>query len=98
IEVLGNRRLRIPEMTPGRFEELVRLRILLECHAAERALPYVSAVAVQGLEVVDTQMDQALAHHDHDALTMLNHEFHRMLYMLNPDQAVMPLIESIWLQ
>lgn len=98
IEVLGNRRLRIPEMTPGRFEELVRLRILLECHATKRALPYVSAMAVMGLEVVDERMDQALARHDHDALTILNHEFHRALYTLNPDQAVMPLIESIWLQ
>lgn len=98
IEVLGNRRLRVPEMTPGRFEELVALRIVLECHAARRALPYVSAVVVGHLTSIDGQMDAAIARHDLDALTILNQDFHRALYMLNPDQAVMPLIESIWLQ
>lgn len=98
IEVLGNRRLWVPEMTSGRFEELVKLRIVLECHGAERALPYVSAVAVDELTAIDRHMDAAVAAHDHDALTVLNHEFHRALYTLNPDQAVMPLIESVWLQ
>jgi DNA-binding GntR family transcriptional regulator len=39
IEILPNRRLAIPEMTLGRFEELVALPISLETHAAERALP-----------------------------------------------------------
>ena len=34
IEVLGNRRLKIPVMTAGRFEELVHLRIVLETHAS----------------------------------------------------------------
>ena len=98
IEVLGNRRLRVPEMNPGRFEELVQLRIVLECHAARRALPHVSAVMVEELAAIDQRMDAAVAALDLDALTMLNHEFHRALYTLNPDQAVMPLIESIWLQ
>lgn len=98
IEVLGNRRLRVPEMTPGRFEELVALRIVLECHAARRALPYVSAVVVSELTAIDGQMDAAITRHDLDALTILNQDFHRALYMLNPDQAVMPLIESVWLQ
>lgn len=98
IEVLGNRRLRVPQMTPGRFEELVALRIVLEAHAARRALPYVSAVAVDDLTALDERMDTAIARHDLDALTILNQDFHRALYTLNPDQAVMPLIESIWLQ
>lgn len=98
IEVLGNRRLRVPEMTQGRFEELVLLRIALETHAATRAFPWLSDIAIAGLVAIDDRMDAALAARDLDRLTVLNHEFHKLLYGLNPDQAAIPLIESVWLQ
>ncbi|WP_199257773.1 GntR family transcriptional regulator [Paracoccus binzhouensis] len=98
IEVLGNRRLRVPEMTPGRFEELVQLRIALETHAAGRAFPWLSDIAIDRLAGIDAAMDAALAGDDLDGLTRLNQDFHKMLYGLNPDQAAMPLIESVWLQ
>lgn len=98
IEVLGNRRLRVPEMTIGRFEELVALRIVLETHAAERALPYLSDIHIEKLVSIDDKMDGAVKTHDLDSLTRLNYEFHLSLYGLNPNQSVTPLIESIWLQ
>ena len=98
IEVLGNRRLRIPEMTLGRFEELVQLRIVLEIHAAERAMPYISDIIIENLRGLDDQMDSAIAERDLDALTRMNQDFHKRLYCLNPFQSVMPLIESVWLQ
>lgn len=98
IEVLGNRRLRVPPMTSGRFEELVKLRITLEVHAATRALPYLSDMVIDILSELDERMDAALAIRDLDALTQFNQQFHKMLYALNPDQAVVPLIESVWLQ
>ena len=98
IRVLGNRRLRVPEMTAGRFEELVQLRIALETHAARRAFPYISDIAIALLTGLDDRMDKALAGRDLDALTRMNHEFHKALYGLNPDQATLPLIESVWLQ
>ena len=98
IEVLGNRRLKIPEMSAGRFEELVQLRIVLETHAAERSLPYVSDIIIENMESLDTSMDKSVATRDFDELICLNQDFHRTLYSLNPNQAVMPLIESVWLQ
>ncbi len=98
IEVLGNRRLRVPEMTPGRFEDLVQLRVTLETHAAERAFPYISDQITAQMRALDDDMDGAIARRDLDALTRMNQDFHRTLYCLSPDHAVMPLIESIWLQ
>lgn len=98
IEVLGNRRLKIPDMTLGRFEELVQLRIALELHAAERAFPYLSEIVIENLRALDDRMDGAIAARDLDALTRMNQEFHKILYRLNPYQTVMPLIESLWLQ
>ncbi|AVW92400.1 GntR family transcriptional regulator [Celeribacter baekdonensis] len=98
IEVLGNRRLRIPVMTSGRFEELVRLRTALELHAALRSLPYVSDIVIDQMAEIDRMLDIAVEENDPVEMTRLNHAFHRALYCLNPDQAVMPLIESLWLQ
>lgn len=98
IEAMGNRRLRVPDMSLGRLEDLAELRITLELHAVQRAIPYLSDIAIEGLREIDDQMDKAIASRDLDALTRLNHEFHRQLYCLNPYQAAMPLIESIWLQ
>ncbi|WP_380058162.1 GntR family transcriptional regulator [Falsihalocynthiibacter sp. SS001] len=93
-----NRRMLIPPMTEGRFEDLVATRITLECHAAARALPYVSGVLIDEMRAIDTAMDEALASHNYDTLTALNHDFHHRLYCANPDQISMPLVESIWLQ
>ena len=98
IEVLGNRRLMVPDMSAGRFEELVQLRIVLETYAAERAMPYLSDIIIENMRDLDDAMDGALAHRDLDALTRMNQEFHKLLYCLNPFQTVMPLIESVWLQ
>ncbi|NND91898.1 MAG: GntR family transcriptional regulator [Granulosicoccus sp.] len=98
IQVNKSRRLSIPEMTSGRFEELVALRITLEKHAAERALPYVSDIKITTMTGLDDEMDNAIVDNDWDRLTILNHDFHRTLYTVNPDQVTLPVIESIWLQ
>ncbi|WP_349361124.1 GntR family transcriptional regulator [Stappia sp.] len=98
LEAMGNRRYRIPPMTAGRFEELLLLRIAVEVHAAERALPYVSGVLMDRLQAVDAEMDAVLEAEDLDRLTLLNQRFHRLLYTCNPHQAAMPMVESVWLQ
>lgn len=98
LEVLGNRRIVVPTMSEGRFEELIMLRVDLECLAAQRALPYVSDMLIRKMAAIDTSMDQALEQDQYDLLTVLNQEFHELLYTANPNQAVMPLIQSIWLQ
>ncbi|SDE79814.1 GntR family transcriptional regulator [Limimaricola pyoseonensis] len=98
IALLENRRITIPEMTGPRFEEIVQLRCALECHAAARALPHVSAVLVDRMREVDDRMDAHVRAGDLDALTIDNHAFHSLLYTANPHQTVMPVIESVWLQ
>ncbi|MCP5088740.1 MAG: GntR family transcriptional regulator [Rhodobacteraceae bacterium] len=98
IEFLGNRRMSIPEMSGGRFEELLHLRIAIEAHAGERSLPYISDNYIGEMRSLDDEMDRALRDGHYDELTILNHEFHRLLYAANPHQSAMPLIESVWLQ
>ncbi len=98
IQMQDNRRMLVPVMTSGRFDDLIATRIALETHAARRALPYVSDILIAALRSIDAQMDTALTAKDYDALTVLNQAFHSQLYCANPDQTSMSLVESVWLQ
>ncbi len=98
VEVKNNRRVIVPTMTSEKFRELCDLRILLESHAAEGALPYVKAEDIEALERIDAQIDQAIEANDVDYISLHNQAFHRFLYQINPFQISVPLIESLWLQ
>lgn len=98
VEVKNNRRVIVPAMTPEKFRELSDLRILLETHAAEGALPYINEQDIERLERIDTRIDQAIEDHDVDYISLHNQAFHRYLYQANPHQISVPLIESLWLQ
>lgn len=98
IQVKDNRRMTVPLMTSDRFEELIALRIAIEVHTAKRALPFISDVVIEKLTEIDDRMDGFVSERDLDQLTLLNQDFHRTLYTVNPAQASMPIIESIWLQ
>jgi DNA-binding GntR family transcriptional regulator len=98
VEVKNNRRVIVPSMTPEKFRELCDLRILLETHAAEGALPYIKEADIEILERIDGEIDQAIDADDVDHISLHNQAFHRFLYQVNPFQISVPLIESLWLQ
>ena len=98
IQILGNRRMEVPKMTLARFEDLVGLRQTLEVHAARRALPYVSDIVVAQLNDIDDRMDEMVAKDAIDEIIVLNQQFHKRLFELNPHQSAMSCIESVWLQ
>lgn len=98
IELLGNRRVRIPIMSVNRFEDLLAARIALESEAAVRALPHITAETIAEMERHDTALDAAMARNDYDQWLAANFAFHRTLYAARPDSIFLPLIESLWLQ
>lgn len=98
LEVRDNRRVLVPNMTAARFQELCELRITVETHAAERALPWLSEATLDRLKEVDLGIDDANRAGDVEQATILNQDFHRLIYTANPHQMAMPLIESLWLQ
>ena len=93
-----NRRISIPVMSKDRFEELLELRVTLETHAAVRALPYVNDRKIEELIQLDDEANKAVAEKNHEMTVISNQKFHATLYMTNPKQLVMPMIESVWLQ
>lgn len=98
LEELDNRRIMVPNMTAARFRELCELRIALECHAAERAMPYMHGLKLDELAAIDRRLDDANEAGDRERIIALNQQFHRFIYESNPNQTVMPLVESVWLQ
>jgi DNA-binding GntR family transcriptional regulator len=98
IEVKSNRRVIVPMMTAEKFSELCELRILMETHAAEKALPYIREQDIANLERIDAMVDQAVVQGDVESTALHNQDFHRSLYSANPYQIIVPLIESLWLQ
>lgn len=98
IELLGNRRVRIPIMSVNRFEDLLAARIALESEAAARALPHITAELIVEMERHDAALDAAMARNDYDQWLAANFAFHRTLYSARPDSVFLPLVESLWLQ
>lgn len=98
VEAKNNRRVIVPLMTAEKFSELCELRILLETHAAQSALPYVRESDISNLERIDASINDAVQRGDVEATSLLNQDFHRDLYSANPFQIVVPLVESLWLQ
>lgn len=98
VEVKNNRRVIVPMMTTEKFSELCSLRILLETHAAEGALPYINEQDIEILERIDASIDDAIQQGNVDNISLYNQDFHRYLYQANPFQISVPLIESLWLQ
>ena len=98
VEVKNNRRVIVPLMTAEKFSELCDLRILLETHAAEGALPFINERDIETLEELDAKIDDAVERNDTDFISLHNQAFHRYLYSANPFQISVPLIESLWLQ
>lgn len=98
IEVKDNRRIIVPLMTAEKFNELSELRILLEVHAATKALPYIKAADIKQLSAIDAAINSAIEAGDSDNITLQNRAFHRHLYAANPQQESLPFIESLWLQ
>lgn len=98
IEVKGNRRVVVPLMTPQKFAELNELRILLEVHAAIKAMPYIKTKDIRKMGDYDAAIERAIKQGDADNITLQNRAFHRHLYAANPLQESLPFIESLWLQ
>ncbi|ASY64042.1 putative regulator PutR for proline utilization, GntR family [Sinorhizobium sojae CCBAU 05684] len=98
LQLLENRRIVVPKITPSRFEELVSLRIAIECHAARRAVAHLSDRQIDRIVAMDEAIAAAISAGAKAEALIANQKFHRQIYLANPDQVAMPLIESLWLQ
>ncbi|TYC51560.1 GntR family transcriptional regulator [Rhodobacterales bacterium] len=98
LEVKPNGRVQVPDMTPDRFEEVLKARLLLEPELAEFALAHLSPAHARELEAIDDEIDRCIITGDAEAYMRLNHAFHFLIYRASASRVLLPLIESLWLQ
>ncbi|MBC7770451.1 MAG: GntR family transcriptional regulator [Phycisphaerales bacterium] len=98
VSIRSKRRVRVPAMTPERFDDLLRCRLMLEPEAAALALPRLDAAHMRLLREIDAKLDAAILSGDADAYMQSNHAFHFTLYRAQSRQTLLQLIETLWLQ
>ncbi|POF34590.1 GntR family transcriptional regulator [Roseibium marinum] len=98
LEVKPNGRVQVPDMTPARFDEVLKARLLLEPELAELALPHLTPGDAGNLQSIDNDIDDRLISGDAEAYMRLNHAFHFSIYRASGSKVLLPLIDSLWLQ
>src|SRR3546814_3133439 len=71
-------------MTPARFDDIMRCRLLLEPAAAIDALPYIDAARLRAIRKADEATDDALRNGDINAYMESNFRFHSLIYRAKP--------------
>jgi DNA-binding GntR family transcriptional regulator len=98
IEIRSKRRITVPTMTPARFDDLLRCRLLLEPEAARLALDFIDKPKLKLLREIDARMDSALSSGDVNVYMEGNYNFHFELYRAQGLATLNQLIQTLWLQ
>jgi DNA-binding GntR family transcriptional regulator len=98
LEYLDNRRVRVPDIGPDRFDELIATRIALETVAAVRAMHFIDYIRIEQLVALDNSIDEAYQAGNIELGIERNFAFHRSMYEVRPSFVMLPLIESVWLR
>lgn len=98
LEHMDNRRVRVPQISAEKFDEIIAARVALETVAAERAMPHVDFMRMAKLRQIDNSIDEAYDAGNIELGIERNFAFHRYLYNARPGSVLLPLIESVWLR
>lgn len=98
VDIRSKRAVMVPKMTLERFDEIMRLRTLLEPVAAVAALPHINAERLRDIRAADEATDAALGEGDVNAYMESNFRFHSLIYGAAPMPLANRMIESLWMQ
>lgn len=98
VSIRSKRRVRVPEMTTERFDDLLRCRLLLEPEAAALAVPLLTSADIQRLRDLNATLEAAIKSGDAATYMQSNYDFHFTLYRAQPQKTLTQLIETLWLQ
>lgn len=90
-----NRRITVAQLSQENLLEILDVRLLLECHAAELACLRRSEESIKQLDKYNKECDRAA---DGDAYLKANYKFHSLLYAEAKMPILKNLIDTIWQQ
>jgi DNA-binding GntR family transcriptional regulator len=100
LEMLPNRRIRVPVVTKARFRELLRIRIALEGLAVEEATRRIRMDDVDRMEELNKVFAAEMQRRQADGVRLfrINKDIHFVLYEAAGMPMLLPLIEGLWLR
>jgi DNA-binding GntR family transcriptional regulator len=88
----------VPQLSKEQFDDVLRVRLILEGQAAELGVPRLTAQDLVTLEKLNGEMAQALRTTHAKAYLDANEAFHLILYRAAGSPLLLDLIETVWLQ
>ncbi|MBL0937119.1 MAG: GntR family transcriptional regulator [Rhizobiaceae bacterium] len=90
--------IRVRRLTLREYMELREIRLLLEPHAAVKALPHVDEAFVADLEKRHASLIRAEQEKDYPAALLANYEFHFSVYRRSGMPQLIEILERLWVQ
>lgn len=98
LNMMGNRRVTVPELTEECLEELEFMRQSLEPELARRAVLHITDDDVEALKQLDDNLNTAIEMGDIGTYLKQNYRFHAALYALARAPIVAATVDRLWLQ
>jgi len=90
--------IRVRRLTLREYMELREIRLLLEPHAAVKALPHIDDAFIAGLEKCHAALIEAEREKDYPAALQANYEFHFSVYRRSSMPQLIEILEKLWVQ
>ena len=94
----GNRRVVVPRLTISALQQMAFVRLAVEPHLAELALPALTAERIGRLAALDGGIDKAIGQGDVQGYLAGNHRFHFTLYEASGAPVLEDIARSLWLR
>ncbi|WP_413867630.1 GntR family transcriptional regulator [Albidovulum sp.] len=98
LELRGNRRVSVPQLTDSQLDELAFVRLTIEPRLAHMAAERLSGKDIAELAKIDGDIDQAIVAGDVQRYLMNNYRFHVTLYELAEAPILLSIVHSLWLR
>lgn len=98
LTVVAGRSLGIPPLSRERLDDLTQVRVEVEILAATWATPAIDDATVALLRSLIEQMDNRPREEDRKNYLRANREFHFAIYRASGSEALLGIIEGLWLQ
>jgi DNA-binding GntR family transcriptional regulator len=90
--------IRVRRLSLREYMELREIRLLLEPHAAEKALANIDDAFIDKLEMTHADLIRAEQEKDYPAALLANYEFHFSVYRRSEMPQLIDILERLWVQ
>lgn len=98
LELQGNRRVSVPQLTTSQLDEVAFARLTIEPKLAHMAAARLENKDIAELARIDGDIDRAIAAGDVQSYLMNNHRFHVTLYERADAPILLSIVHSLWLR